>query len=113
MRRLLSKVVVFRGLLIYAAAIGAIVAGIAVTMRVPLDTALGIFAIGVTAVLSVAGPVLIVRNLPKRQPRQDVPHIGCDPVAPPLVAPWNPYIITIEAPERKLLEAPRKEIQAP
>ena len=102
----------FRGLLIYAFAIGAIVAGIAVTQDVPLKTALGEFAIGVTAVLSVAIPVLVVRLKPKRQPRQDWQHIGCDPVAPQLAAPYRPHI-TIEAPERKLLEAPRKEIQAP
>lgn len=102
----------FKALLIYALTIGAIVAGIAVTMRVPLDTALGVFAIGEVAALSVAVPVLVVRLKPKRQPRQDWQHIGCDPVAPPLPAPYRPHI-TIEAPERKLLEAPRKEIQAP
>ena len=77
-------------------------------MRVPLDTALGVFAIGEVAVLSVAVPVLVARNLPKRQPRQDWTHLGCDPVAPPLPAPAPRY--RIEAPAHKLLEASGREL---
>ena len=103
----------FKALLIYALTIGAIVAGIAVTMRVPLDTALGVFAIGEVAALSVAVPVLVVRLQPKPRQRGDVQRLSADHVAPPLALPEPQRVIRVERPVPKLIEAPRREIQAP
>ena len=53
-----------------------------------------------------------VVNAPRPKPRQDWQHLSADHVAPQLAAPYRPRI-KVEAPERKLLEAPRKEIEAP
>ena len=74
----------FRGLIIYAVyvtTISAIVVTIAVAQDVPLETALGIFAIGVTGVLSIAVPVFALRHKPKRiKPRTDWQHLSADHV---------------------------------
>ena len=115
----------FRGLIIYAvyvASISAIVVTIAVAQDVPLETALGIFAIGVTGVLSIAVPVFALRHKPKRiKPRTDWQHLSADHVdrLPPtraiaeIVAPPQPKEIDyarnvpqLSSPNIRLLSGP-------
>ena len=98
----------FRGLFIYAAFVGIVAGGISVGMDLPYDKALAMFALGALGVVSVAAPVLILRSLPKPKPRQDVLHLTCDPVAPPLPPPAPR--VRIEAPQPLMLEAPRREV---
>lgn len=98
----------FRGLFIYAAFVGLVAGGISVGMDLPYDKALAMFALGALGVVSVAAPVLFMRHLPKPKRRDDWAHLGCDPVAPPLPPPAPR--VRVEAPQPKLLEAPRKEL---
>ena len=98
---------VIKGLFIYAACVGLLVGGIAAGMDLPYDKALGMFAIGVIGVLSIAVPVLVVRLKPKRQPRADWKHLSADHVDR---LPTPRAVAEIVAPQQRQIEAPRREL---
>jgi hypothetical protein len=99
---------VIKALLIYAAGVGLLVGGIAAGMDLPYDKALGMYAIGVVGVLSIAVPVLVVRLKPKRQARDDWQHLSADPVDR---LPINRAVGEIVAPQQRQIEAPRREVE--
>ena len=99
---------VIKGLFIYAACVGLLVGGIAAGMDLPYDKALGMFAIGVIGVLSIAVPVLVVRLKPKRQSRGDWQRLSADHVDR---LPTPRAVAEIVAPRQVQIEAPRREVE--
>ena len=83
---------------------GSVVA-IAVGMNVPLNTALGIFAISFIAMLA-AGLLVVYR--PRRK-RREWPSLDNDPPAPKLLSQPQ-RTIRVETPAPKQIEAPGREL---
>ena len=102
---------ILRTIAIIDIATNAALAGVAWLFGMTWTQTVGAGLVALIVLVVVLGWRAVV-NAPRPKPRTDWQHIGCDPVAPPLAAPYRPHI-KVEAPERKLLEAPRKEIQAP
>lgn len=101
-----------RALLIFTAAMVAFIVGGTVITRTPLEAVAWLVLLVEVVPLATFAFALQLRRMMRPKSRQDWQHLSADHVAPQLEAPWQPRI-TIEAPERKLLEAPRKEIKAP
>lgn len=97
-----------KALLIYAAAIVAFIVAGTLATGTPLEQVAWLVLLVEVVPLATWGAAMSIRRMTHPKRRDDWAHLGCDPVAPPL-SPPAPRV-RIEAPEPKLLEAPRKEL---
>ena len=104
-----------KGFFIWACFVGVATSAIAVSMAVPLDTALGVFSIGLLGVLSLLVPIIAWRARPRRKPQSkpagsvEWTYLSNDPVCAPLPPPLPQYYIE-GPPAPRQIEAPGREL---